>query len=116
MEQTQVPRLIIQPIVENAFAHALEKAASGHLSMHFEESDSEYRVFVENSGFNESDAWLDALRRQLDAPDQGEITGMINVHRRLKYVYGKGLQIEKKAPDILCVVIAIGKRPVNRGM
>ena len=107
MEKTQVPRMIIQPIVENAFAHALEKAAFGLLSIAFEETDAEYRVIIENSGFHEDDTWIQNMRAQMDNPGQGEITGMINVHRRLKYIFGTGLRLEKKEPDILRVTITI---------
>lgn len=101
-----VPRLSIQPILENAFVHALERSDVGELIVRINDEGDVFRVEVENTGFMESEEWLDRLRAELDddSPER-EITGLSNVHRRLKLTFGTGLVFEKIDPDRLCVVL-----------
>ena len=48
-EQIMVPRLILQPLLENAFEYGLEnKVEDGLLWVHFEESDTEWQIWVED--------------------------------------------------------------------
>ena len=80
-----VPRLILQPVIENAYEHGLGEAEEGgRISVTFEEGERELTISVEDSGRTLSDAALTALRRALDEPsDDAEYTALRNIHRRL---------------------------------
>jgi two-component system sensor histidine kinase YesM len=93
MERIRVPRLIIQPIIENAYEHSLEKmTVEGLLRVSFDRGQEEARIVVENNGDNPiSDAQIEALQARLNSRgESGEMTGMINIHRRIILTYGEG--------------------------
>ncbi|MBB3114498.1 two-component system sensor histidine kinase YesM [Paenibacillus phyllosphaerae] len=89
--QLGVPRLILQPIIENAYHHALEKKTKeGWLHVSFAYSPQRVVISVEDNGDDWTAEKLESLRLTLRADDgHGERTGMINVHRRLRIKYGE---------------------------
>jgi len=90
-----VPRLIIQPIIENVFEHGLaQKTAGGHVGVTFrQETEGPGQMLVvtiEDNGDELTNDRLDQLRRRLNhANDEGDVTGLINVHERLRLKYGE---------------------------
>ena len=109
-EQILVPRLILQPIIENAFVHSLEKKAKGgQLEIDFTITETELAIRIEDSGgVDELD--VDRLRLMLNSQqDVTEVTGMVNVHRRLKIKYGNqaGLQLSQGELGGLKIIIII---------
>jgi two-component system sensor histidine kinase YesM len=94
----KVPRLIMQPLIENAFIHGLEdKLHSGVLRVFFEQNAELISITVEDNG-DEGVEHLEKMNVLLSdkQPDQ-EITGILNVHKRLQYKYGvmSGLTVSK---------------------
>ncbi|WP_152397336.1 sensor histidine kinase [Paenibacillus guangzhouensis] len=87
-----VPRLIIQPIVENIFEHAFEDGmGSGVLYIAANIEDGIVRMTVEDNGRLVTDEQIEQLEIQLrDGPRQPEKTGLINVNNRLQLKYGVG--------------------------
>ncbi|MEN6315537.1 MAG: histidine kinase [Clostridiaceae bacterium] len=85
-----VPRLILQPIIENAFKHSLEKKLeNGLLSIRFIISEANLCIMVEDNGDSMSDMELDHLNASLSNQDDiQETTGIINIHRRLQIKFG----------------------------
>lgn len=98
----QVPRLILQPLIENAFVHGLENVMEGKLHIWAEITPPYVMIHVDNTGTVITDEEMAEVRRKLDMPDDGlmEVTALINIHRRLKLHYGEdcGLRIER-LPD-----------------
>ncbi|MCA0753483.1 histidine kinase [Paenibacillus sp. N4] len=92
METIKVPRLILQPIIENAYEHSLEKMTEeGLLRVSFEMERAETRIIVEDNGDSISDSDMDRLRDKLLRTDEAyEMTGIINIHRRLVLTFGEG--------------------------
>jgi len=87
-----VPRLIIQPLVENAFEHAFEdEQDSGVVYIGADIQDEWVRITVEDTGTRLTDERIESLRESL-ARDSKQIeqTGMINVNNRLQLKYGPG--------------------------
>lgn len=106
--QIQVPRLTLQPILENAFVHSLEKAEHGRLEVRVMDSGTEMTVEVENTGFQGGQERLNQLMARLedDSPEQ-EITGLMNVHRRLKLTQKTGLAMRLTEEDTLIVTVRL---------
>ncbi|MFC5529477.1 sensor histidine kinase [Cohnella yongneupensis] len=91
MEAIRVPRLIIQPLIENAYEHCLEKMTEeGQLRVTFESTPAEASIIVEDNG-GVSDIEIEALNERLAHSNEShEMTGMINIHRRILLIYGEG--------------------------
>jgi len=87
-----VPRLIIQPIVENVFDHAFEDGTLDRMIyLGASYRDDIVRITVEDNGQLLTDAKIRQLREQLAASSlQIEKTGLINVCNRLELKYGAG--------------------------
>lgn len=93
----RVPRLIIQPILENAFKYGLEnKESGGLLHVSFCQEGSMLHVIVDDNGGGVTDEKLRQLQKGLDGEGlEGEVTGTMNIHRRLRLKFGpaSGLKI-----------------------
>ena len=104
----ELPRLILQPIVENAIEHGIEQHASGTLTIRAYRLAKAVYLEVENDG-SMSDADRAAIERLLawdgGAEDPGTVPagriGIGNVNLRLKILYGGdgGLTIGEIAPN-----------------
>lgn len=92
MANIRVPRLILQPIIENAYEHCLEKQADeGKLHIYFERDEEEVRLIVEDNGSSISDEDILTLQNRIEQKNEFyETTGLINIHRRIKLIYGEG--------------------------
>ncbi|WP_245855766.1 sensor histidine kinase [Paenibacillus rigui] len=108
-EQVSVPRLIIQPIIENAFEHSLEQMKhSGLIVIRFEMEEREIRIIVEDNGQSLSDNGLEQISNSLaNGNDHTETTGLVNIHRRVKLTFGDayGLRVSRSELGGLKVVI-----------
>ncbi|MEC0333808.1 histidine kinase [Paenibacillus macerans] len=106
-----VPRLIVQPIIENAFKHSLEKKVKdGLIAVRFEKASGQVRIIVEDNGDRLADEALERIRITLhDVRDQAETTGMVNIHRRIRITFGEdsGLQTERSELGGLRVTILL---------
>jgi two-component system sensor histidine kinase YesM len=91
LESLEVPRLIVQPIIENSFEHSLEKMKKGgQLHIRFEATDAAWKIVVEDNGNSMTDQHLLQLARALNSIEPGaETTGLINIHRRLVLSFGE---------------------------
>lgn len=90
-ENMEVPRLIVQPVLENAFEHGLEDMEeNGILKVSYEICEAEVRILIENNGpLSEED--ITGLRARLQDDYEGEVTGLVNIHHRLRSFFkGKG--------------------------
>src|SRR5690606_5383170 len=85
-----VPKLIIQPIVENSFKYALEqKEEDGIIRLSFALDEQFVRINVEDNGDELNEHNLQELRQYLLlSSDETEQTGIRNVHRRLMIMFG----------------------------
>ncbi len=93
-----VPRIIIQPIVENAFEHGLKNVSNPAIKISYEESNEYYSIIVSDNGPGMNDLKLEKLRSALnDTSKEIETSAIINIHRRLNIMYGKqsGISVSK---------------------
>ena len=106
-----VPRLILQPIVENAYEHGLrEKVADGLLRVSFDPLPDGVRILVEDNGDDLSDDDLKRLQDRIRGEAQcTEVTGLINIQARLRITSeGKNrLHVRRSELGGLCVCVEI---------
>lgn len=107
-----VPRLIIQPLLENAFEHGVQNVDHPFISLTFEESSDAYCLIVEDNGAGLSDTELNVLNHKLAMTEERiETTAIVNIHRRLilRFGAGSGLSIANSAGGGLRVLLRIPK-------
>lgn len=93
LSNVQVPRLIIQPIVENAVEHGMDITRQGRLEIRlFEREDGYLCIEVEDNGHltGEDRRRIDRLLSQeVDPSAEKRVSlGIRNVDQRLKMIYG----------------------------
>ncbi len=100
MEQQLIPRLILQPIVENAVEHDIVNNRGGKLILRAYVQDADVVLEVEHNG-TMSPADRETIARLLSA-ESGETgqVGLKNVYQRLRLLYGEAgrLTIEESEP------------------
>lgn len=89
-----VPKLIIQPILENAFNYGLRnKVEDGLLKVTITDNASELIISIEDNGEDLSDEQLKTIQNDLQNAATGnplqEMTGILNIQRRLN-IYSDG--------------------------
>ena len=101
LEDILVPKLIIQPIVENAYIHGLKnKEENGHLRISINSSDGALIIDVEDNGDELCDSVLEELRARLCGKHgDPESSGLMNVHRRIQLSFGteSGLSVSRSS-------------------
>jgi two-component system LytT family sensor kinase len=89
-----VPVLSLQPLVENAVRHGLErKPGTGHVTIIAEDADQEALISIEDDGVGEDP---ERVRRALAGDAEMDSVGLGNVDERLRTTYGDqyGLVVE----------------------
>jgi two-component system sensor histidine kinase YesM len=87
----EVPRLILQPIIENCYNHGLEnKVLNGIIDIEFFFEADMLIISIQDNSEQMNDEELLRLQHMLsEHADLMESTGMVNVHRRIMINYGK---------------------------
>ncbi len=84
----QIPKLCIQPLVENALKHSMEYSDQMcRIRVTLQERDHDYQIQVANTGsqFEENLIWKIEHR---EITPQGSGVGLTNINSRLKLLYG----------------------------
>ncbi|WP_232697979.1 ATP-binding protein [Brevibacillus daliensis] len=106
--QLQIPPLSIQPLVENAIRHGVLKRSRGgkiHIRITDYADYAEVAIIDDGVGMDEK-----TLQRVLESrSDNRSGIGLINTDRRLKQIFGKGLQIQS-SPDVGTTITFIVKK------
>ncbi|WP_172455432.1 histidine kinase [Paenibacillus sp. BIHB 4019] len=88
--QLKVPRLVIQPLVENAIKHGIRKRKiAGTVTIRVKELEHDYLIAVEDDGVGIEEA--DKYKLLEYSPGKG--IGLANINARLTAEYGTQLQI-----------------------
>ena len=98
-----IPRLILQPIVENAVEHDITANRGGQLTLRARQDGEDIILEVEHNGTMTAED-RENIRRltTADGSEKGRV-GLRNVFRRLKLLYGEkgSLIIEEVTPGII---------------
>ena len=104
--QQQIPRLILQPIVENAVEHDITRRRGGNLWVRAYREAERIVLEVEHDG-TMTDADRENIRNLLAPPEgesgQGTRVGLRNVSQRLALIYGEksSLTVEEAKPGTI---------------
>jgi len=92
MLQMEVPRLIVQPLVENIILHGFKKQSGyGMIRIQAKLDGAFARLTVEDSGIGIEPPAMETMNVRIRAANNEEIeSGMQNVHQRMKLLFGEG--------------------------
>lgn len=105
-----VPRLIVQPIIENAFKYGLEnREENGLLSITYTELENGIIINVNDNGEDLSSTDIEKLNKQLFDNNLTELTGLFNIHRRIQIMFGEesGISVSQNSSGGMCVKLKI---------
>lgn len=102
LSKTMVPKLILQPIVENAYVHGLKpRGGSGHIMIDAVVENQTLVISLMDNGVGMNEETLERLRKLLVSDEIGiknehnwQSIGLKNVHDRIRYLYGEDYGLE----------------------
>lgn len=107
-----VPRLILQPVIENAFEHGLKTVEYPMICVTCCEAADGFSISIEDNGPALSTEELTNLEAKLHCYDvMAETTGIVNIHRRLQLFFNSksGIVLMKSKLGGLKVTISLPK-------
>lgn len=119
-EKIMVPRLILQPIVENAYMHGIRKREGyGAVKIEAEKKEERLEITVMDNGVGMSGTDLARIERLFASSEPGiknqddwQSIGLKNVHDRIRFLFGEeyGITITSTPGVGTMVVIAMPYR------
>lgn len=115
-----VPKLILQPLVENCYNHGLKnKLSGGYIRISFTLSGRRFYISVEDNGGEMDQQKLEKLRMSVrDIRDESVAHALANIRRRLELAYGDANMLSLSIGEMggLCVTLAFDrdKKPEMR--
>lgn len=111
----EIPRLVIEPMVENTIVHGVE-AMEANLNVKIKLWQEEDCIFISvkdnGVGFD-----VEELKKSKGDTAQREKTGIYNTHQRIRLMYGEpyGIEISSQPMKGTNVLICIPKNKVKKG-
>lgn len=122
IQECLVPRISIQPLVENSISHGFsDKESMGHIWIRGERKEDKIIIAVEDDGLG---ADMEKIKRILDEVDvkrgkeQVSSIGMKNVQERIQLLFGEnyGLRVSQRADGGIRIELCIPVRLENESM
>ena len=99
VENCDIPKLLLQPVIENAIYHGLElKMGEGNIKIHITAADSSLKINVADDGLGMSQEKVDELNRDYEDGEEEESSetggrrhngvAIRNIKKRLKLYWG----------------------------
>ena len=112
----KIMKLILQPLVENAIYHGIDKDdEDSYIRIEVMDKADEVHLSVTNSGYGITDAKIEEIHKTLVEGNERGSVGMKNVYQRLKLFYGDEAKvvIESELDESTTISLVI---PKNRLM
>jgi len=115
LSQVRVPKLILQPIVENAYVHGIKpKNGKGSISISAEQKEEDLEISVMDNGAGMDETTLEKLSALLSGTEPGikneynwQSIGLKNVHDRIRYLYGEKYGIKVTSTPGVGTIVTI---------
>lgn len=114
-----VPKLIIQPLLENAVKHGIEAVGEGTISLKAYEKDENVYIEVKDDGIGMSQEMLNRIRDMIDLEKRNinlqkgkrQSIGFQNVARRIQLIYGEKavILVESEKNKGTCITLILPK-------
>ncbi len=92
----KIPCLLIQPLVENAILHGIQsRSGPGQVTISVKQRDEMVKVSIVDTGKGICQSVIDKLMQEQMASHS---IGLLNVHQRVRLLYGEGLHIRRLQP------------------
>lgn len=125
LDKYMVPRMVLQPLVENAIMHGLERQVEGgFIKVTAHATERRFILVVSDNGAGISEERLEFLRRAMKlnpveygVHDESQHIGiaLININRRIKLNYGKQYGITlNSTPNVLTTTEVVLPLLLNR--
>ena len=116
---TPVPKIILQPVVENAVKHCLEQGATERLLIRIgtDHQPGQIALTVEDNGSALSDEDITLQQARLDSADfRDKVNGLANIHMRIRLMGGSGgLTLSRSSLGGLKVIMAFSNNAGTNG-
>lgn len=107
LDRPAIPRLTLQPLLENAFKHAFDRIdGPKEIWITYDQDDTYVYVTVQNSGPVLGPQELAHIQDALSFSKE-QSTGLGNVHKRLVISHGTGLRIQARAEGGLSICVPL---------
>jgi hypothetical protein len=110
-----VPVLMLQPVIENAIHHGLlPKSGAGNIFVSIKEDNKRLMFSVNDDGIGMEEQEIKAV---LSGVQQNGVA-LVNIHKRLQRLYGKGLSITSKTGAGTyvnwCIPLSGGEKSIDK--
>lgn len=115
LKEQSVPKLILQPIVENAYVHGIKpREGNGRILIGAEHVGAFLEISVMDNGIGMTEAELEKLKELLDGDEPGikneynwQSIGLKNVNDRIRYLYGEEYGIRVTSTPMVGTMVRI---------
>lgn len=105
LPQVYIPKLVLQPLVENAIRHGvLKKAEGGTVQLRMERTEGSICFVIQDDGIGMTQEMADSLT-MADKENSG--VGIRNIHKRLLKYYGEGLIVNSNLGEGTTVTFTV---------
>jgi two-component system sensor histidine kinase YesM len=113
--KVQVPKLILQPIVENAYVHGIKpKKGKGRIMVETAVQGEQFEISVMDNGIGMDEEALAKITKLFESDDPGikneynwQSIGLKNVHDRIRFLYGEAYGIRITSTQAVGTMVRI---------
>jgi len=117
LEEVNVPRFLIQPIVENALVHGMENVDHpGCISIRVKEAAGRIEIMIEDNGIGMIQEEMRKLQHEISLPaDDYSGCGLWNVYQRMIHHFGEDASLTFSPSDLGGLSVALSWNRPERG-
>lgn len=117
VEDLEIPKLLIQPLVENAIIHGIEsRLNAGYVRVEGKRTDDGVQIVVEDDGGGMDEEAIGRLMQKINGPLTEEMgCGLWNVNQRMNMMFGEGSSLLFTVTDDGRTRVILHIKPKGKG-